>query len=77
MKLCLHEMESIMFTMESAVPEILNIRIQFNGIIFNNAFRLGIVDGRLIGPYILPNRTDGSQYIQFLRNDVPGLLENA
>lgn len=36
----------------------------------------GIVDERLIGPFILPNRMDGLQYLQFLRNDLPGLLED-
>lgn len=36
----------------------------------------GIVDDRLIGPFILPNRMDGLQYLHFLRNDLPVLLED-
>lgn len=36
----------------------------------------GIVDERLIGPFILPDRMDGHQYLEFLQNDLPLLLED-
>ena len=36
----------------------------------------GIVDDQLIGPFILPNRLNGDGYLQFLQEDLPGLLEN-
>lgn len=35
----------------------------------------GIVNGILIGPFILPDRMDGMQYLNFLQNDLPELLE--
>ncbi|CAH2008968.1 unnamed protein product [Acanthoscelides obtectus] len=36
----------------------------------------GMVNGMLIGPFILPNRLDGMQYLDFLRNILPSLLED-
>ncbi|CAH1991692.1 unnamed protein product [Acanthoscelides obtectus] len=36
----------------------------------------GMVNGMLIGPFILPNRMDGMQYLDFLRNILPSLLED-
>lgn len=35
----------------------------------------GIVNGVLIGPYILENRLTGALYFQFLRDTLPVLLE--
>lgn len=36
----------------------------------------GIVNDHLIGPIILPNRMDGLQYLEFLQNNLPELLED-
>ncbi|CAH1968563.1 unnamed protein product [Acanthoscelides obtectus] len=36
----------------------------------------GMVNGMLIEPFILPNRLDGMQYLDFLRNILPSLLED-
>lgn len=36
----------------------------------------GIVNGILIGPFELPNRLNGENYLHFLQNDLPGLLED-
>lgn len=36
----------------------------------------GIVNGMLLGPYILPNRMTGANYLLFLQNTLPELLEN-
>ncbi|KAJ8964835.1 hypothetical protein NQ317_013345 [Molorchus minor] len=36
----------------------------------------GIVDGRLIGPFILPDRLTGLEYLHFLQNNLPELLED-
>ncbi|CAH2088099.1 unnamed protein product [Euphydryas editha] len=37
---------------------------------------LGIVNGTLIGPFELPNRLNGAQYLEFLQNDLDDLLED-
>lgn len=36
----------------------------------------GIINGQLIGPFELPERLNGNSYLDFLRNDLPGLLED-
>jgi hypothetical protein len=36
----------------------------------------GIVNGMLIGPCVLPNRVNGLDYLNFLQNYLPGLLED-
>lgn len=36
----------------------------------------GMVNGSLLGPYILPNRMSGNDYLQFLQNNLPELLED-
>lgn len=36
----------------------------------------GIVNGVLVGPHILPDRLRGENYLAFLQNDLPGLLED-
>lgn len=36
----------------------------------------GILNGQLIGPFELPDRLDGNTYLNFLRNDLPTLLED-
>ncbi|KAL1488367.1 hypothetical protein ABEB36_014844 [Hypothenemus hampei] len=36
----------------------------------------GIVNGLLIGPYIMPDRLDGRTYLQFLNNELYDLLED-
>lgn len=36
----------------------------------------GIIDGHLIGPYILPDKLNGPTYLVFLRDILPELLEN-
>lgn len=36
----------------------------------------GIIDGRLIGPHLLPNRLTGPIYLTFLQQVLPELLEN-
>lgn len=35
----------------------------------------GIVDNFLIGPFFLPHRLSGAEYLNFLRNDLPNLLQ--
>lgn len=35
-----------------------------------------IVNGILVGPYILPDRLSGENYLDFLQNHFPGLLED-
>lgn len=37
---------------------------------------LGILDGRVIGPFELPPRLNGARYLQFLRSDLETLLED-
>ena len=34
----------------------------------------GILGNKLIGPHILPNRLRGAEYLQFLQEDLPNLL---
>lgn len=36
----------------------------------------GIVNGMLIGPFILPDRMNGLDYLHFLQNNLPELLED-
>lgn len=36
----------------------------------------GIVDGQLIGPYVLPNRLNGRSYLDFLQTVLPNLLDD-
>lgn len=36
----------------------------------------GLVNNMLIGPFVLPNRLNGANYLNFLRNDLPILLED-
>lgn len=36
----------------------------------------GIIDNVIIGPYELPGRLNGNQYLQFLQNDLPNLLDD-
>lgn len=36
----------------------------------------GIVGDHLIGPFVLPPRLNGNNYLRFLRNTLPGLLED-
>lgn len=36
----------------------------------------GLVNGQLIGPFVLPDRLTGNDYLLFLENDLPALLEN-
>lgn len=36
---------------------------------------LGIVNGTLIGPFELPSRLNGAQYLEFLKNNLDPLLE--
>lgn len=36
----------------------------------------GIVNGQLIGPFELPDRLNGDSYLNFLREDLNGLLDN-
>lgn len=36
----------------------------------------GILNGQLIGPFQLPDRLNGHQFLNFLRNDLPLLLED-
>lgn len=47
---------------------------------FQHEFRInvwaGIVDHHLIGPVILPNRLNGENYLDFLRNTFPNLIED-
>lgn len=35
-----------------------------------------IVNGILVGPYVLPDRLTGERYLQFLQDNLPGLLED-
>lgn len=35
----------------------------------------GLVNGQLIGPFILPNKLTGNEYLHFLQNHLPTLLE--
>lgn len=37
---------------------------------------IGIVNGILVGPFILPDRLTGDVYLDFLQNNLPGLLED-
>ena len=37
---------------------------------------VGILGDCLIGPHFLPHRLNGEQYLRFLRNDLPNLLED-
>jgi hypothetical protein len=34
----------------------------------------GILDGKLVGPFELPQRMNGQRYLRFLRTDLPQLL---
>lgn len=36
----------------------------------------GILDNQLIGPYVLPDNINGANYLDFLQNQLPVLLEN-
>jgi hypothetical protein len=36
----------------------------------------GVLEDRLIGPHILPNKLTGKRYRRFLRNILPGLLHD-
>lgn len=36
----------------------------------------GIIDNILVGPYILPNRLNGPEYLRFLREVLPDLLDD-
>ncbi|XP_050522916.1 uncharacterized protein LOC126905895 [Daktulosphaira vitifoliae] len=36
----------------------------------------GIVDNYLVGPFVLPDRLNGQAYLNFLRNNLPNLLED-
>lgn len=36
----------------------------------------GILNGKLIDPFLLPARITGAAYLHFLQNSLPGLLEN-
>lgn len=37
---------------------------------------LGVIDAHLIGPYFLPLRLTGESYLNFLQQELPGLLED-
>lgn len=36
----------------------------------------GIIGGRLIGPFVLPDRLNGAAYLDFLQNELPDLLHD-
>lgn len=36
----------------------------------------GILNGKVIGPFELPNNLDGNRYLEFLQNELPVLLED-
>jgi hypothetical protein len=36
----------------------------------------GIVDGRLIGPYVIEDRIGGTQYLNFLQETLPTLMDD-
>lgn len=36
----------------------------------------GVIGNQLIGPYFLPDNLNGQNYLEFLQNDLPGLVED-
>uniref|UniRef100_V5GU21 Transposable element Tc3 transposase n=1 Tax=Anoplophora glabripennis TaxID=217634 RepID=V5GU21_ANOGL len=70
--------------MESIISEILMyglliMSMLFKRTNFQHRFSVnvwaGIVNGILIGPHILPDRLTGEEYLNFLQNHLPNLLE--
>ena len=43
---------------------------------FSVNVRCGVIGSRLIGPFVFENNLTGNTYEAFLRNELPGLLED-
>jgi hypothetical protein len=53
---------------------------QTRGTVFERRFSVnvwcGLLGNKLIGPFVMDNNLTGNTYEFFLRNELPGLLEN-